>query len=123
MKARKLLSIFILVFALLIITGSCETVHRTQEEREDAHHEALFQAVKNFDYDEVKKLIEEGADVNARDNRGFTVLIWASAWRQTEIVKLLIEAGADVNAKADMNGQTALIYVVEIGDAYYTEMV
>ena len=47
----------------------------------------------------VKLLIDKGADVNAKNNDGWTALIWASRNGYTEIAKLLIDKGADVNAK------------------------
>lgn len=59
--------------------------------------------------DTVKFLIENGADVNAKDKRGETPLMFASAFDRCRVLKLLIDNGADVNAK-DKGGWSALIY-------------
>jgi hypothetical protein len=52
-------------------------------------------------------LIDAGADLNARDDNGWTPLMVAARSETPEIVTLLIEAGADVNAMND-NGYTPL---------------
>ena len=49
-----------------------------------------------------------GADINARDNYGWTALIYAAINGYTEIARLLLSAGADVNIKAN-DGNTALM--------------
>ena len=59
--------------------------------------EQLFKTVELNKIDEVKKLIEAGADVNAVDKNGITALQRASSWGRSDVVKMLIEAGADVN--------------------------
>ena len=56
----------------------------------------------------VNYLIENGADVNAKTETGWTPLMAASSGRQIEIVKVLIENGADVNAKNEF-GEVALM--------------
>ena len=43
-------------------------------------------------------LIAEGADVNGKDNRGYTILHFAAMFSTKEMVEMLIEKGADVNA-------------------------
>lgn len=53
-----------------------------------------------------KKLIELGADVNAKNKDGSTALMHAQTPEQTQ---LLLKAGADVNAKDD-DGRTVLMY-------------
>jgi ankyrin repeat protein len=59
------------------------------------------------DLEKVKQLLDEGADVNAKNKDGLTGLMHA-AWKgHKEVVKLLLESGADVNAK-DECGWTAL---------------
>jgi len=45
----------------------------------------------------VKRLIEEGADVNARDKSGSTPLHCAAGMGSRAIVELLVAHGADVN--------------------------
>lgn len=57
---------------------------------------------------EVIRLLNEGADINAKDNNGLTALIWASNNGYVEVVKVLLERGAEINVK-DNCGWTALM--------------
>ncbi len=81
MKTRTFVIILILVFAVLLISSCAITP-------------IIIKTVESGDYSEVKRLIEEGADVNTQANTGETALIVASAFGHTEVVKSLIEAGA-----------------------------
>ena len=47
----------------------------------------------------VEAYIEQGGDVDAKDQQNRTLLHWACAQGKTQVVKLLVEKGADVNAK------------------------
>ncbi len=60
-------------------------------------------------------MIEEGADVNAKDNLGKTPLHYSVEERDLDCLNFLIENGADVNAK-DHLGKTPLHYSVEERD-------
>ena len=57
-------------------------------------------------------LLAQGADVNAKSDRGLSALHSAAVFGHKDIVELLIEKGADVNAKAESSmwdeGMTAL---------------
>ena len=57
-------------------------------------------------------LIQAGADVNAREDCGYTPLHCACASGDSAMVKLLIENGADVNA-VNHDGQTPLHFAIE----------
>jgi ankyrin repeat protein len=75
---------------------------------------ALLQAVRFNEYaGVVPVLIKAGADVNARDNKDKTALIYAAQRKENAgtIVAALVKAGADVNAK-DADGWTAMTYAV-----------
>lgn len=68
--------------------------------------------------DMAELLINAGADVNAKDNRGETVLMKAVYdVSHKNIMKQLIEAGADVNAK-DNEGETVLMKFSGLGGDY-----
>lgn len=58
---------------------------------------ALIEAAERGDVDELRKLIDRGADLNATDTRGRTAMMAATHANKPESVKILIEAGADVN--------------------------
>jgi Ankyrin repeats (3 copies) len=68
---------------------------------------ALHRAALNGREAAVRLLLEKEADVDARDEHGWTVLYW-SAWDGHEAtVRLLLEKGADIDAR-DEHGRTAL---------------
>ncbi len=66
--------------------------------------------------DTVRILLNRGADVNTKDNYGFTPLIFAAKYGHTTTVKLLLTRGADVNVKSKLLGYTALMNAAAFGD-------
>jgi ankyrin repeat protein len=77
-----------------------------QDERPQAF-KAIHEAAKKADLKEVTRLLEQGADVNAKDNTGITPLHWAVINSHKAVADLLIAKGADVSAK-DNIGRTPL---------------
>ena len=75
------------------------------------NNKLLIEAVKNgkdYKYSNIIfRLLEEGVDVNAKDEGGITALMWAICKGNIEIIKMLLKKGADVNAK-DKYGVSAL---------------
>ena len=69
--------------------------------------ETLHETAKTGDIKPLQTLLEQGADVNARNKYGDTPLHYAVSNGHTEIAQLLINKGADINAKMK-TGQTAL---------------
>jgi ankyrin repeat protein len=68
----------------------------------------LVTAIRNGDVRVVRKLLDNGGDVSARDAEGNTPLILAAFYASPECLQLLIGKGADVNS-ANKAGATALI--------------
>ncbi|MGI9337847.1 MAG: ankyrin repeat domain-containing protein, partial [Gammaproteobacteria bacterium] len=67
----------------------------------------LHLAVEKGDIAEFKRLIADGADIDAKDKLGMTLLHWAAEQGQTQAALFFVNAGADVNAK-DIFGDTPL---------------
>lgn len=73
----------------------------------DAHAASLSKAAKKGRIEQVKALIEAGADVDERSRGGNTPLYYAAQKGHAEVVRLLVEAGADVDVDNDF-GSTPL---------------
>ena len=65
-----------------------------------------------FNINKIKRLIEAGADVNAKDVNGESPLYRAVDRDSVILAKYLISAGANVNAK-DIDGYSPLYYAVD----------
>jgi ankyrin repeat protein len=91
----------------------------------DPDETPLMQAVTRGDSKAIESLIKGGADVNAKDQKGWTALMMAAGacWndfplalaRWDDIVKRLLVAGADVNAR-NREGETPLMIAATCGD-------
>jgi ankyrin repeat protein len=65
-------------------------------------------AAQQGSVDEVRALLQQGADVNAAQSDGLTALHWAAMNNNTEIVELLLYAGATVRPHTRVGGYTPL---------------
>jgi ankyrin repeat protein len=78
-------------------------------------HVQLNHAAKNGDTGLVHRLLDQGANVNARDRQfNATPLMWAAHEGHAETLKLLIERGAEIELVKE-GSKTALWYAAEQG--------
>lgn len=103
-------------FFYLVIHGSPEEIQKAIEEGSDpnmriaGNRTALMNAATwNCNPEVIELLIDEGANVNARDDFGGTALREASVGNNAEVVNLLLAAGADINSRDD-RGMSSLMY-------------
>jgi ankyrin repeat protein len=73
--------------------------------------EELYQAIRANDLARLQSLIKDPANVNLKDRRGATPLMYAAAVGSVDAVKLLLGAGADAKAKNSFDA-TALMWGV-----------
>jgi uncharacterized protein len=75
------------------------------------------------DPDAIATLVGKGADLEARDERGWTPLIEQTTNQQngSDVIAALLANGADPNSKGN-NGESALSLARERGDAELMEM-
>lgn len=82
-------------------------VRKPAAPQEDLGRSPLHLAASDGYLRDVLALLENGAEVNARDNDGRTPLHWPCYRGHFEVVQALIAHGADVNA-TDRNGRTPI---------------
>lgn len=72
--------------------------------------EALAVAAWAGDVEGVRQLVGKGADLDARDEHGYTALCWAASRERYDAARLLIDSGADVNQPAMSPHVKAITY-------------
>ncbi len=60
----------------------------------------------------VRFLLENGADVNTKDKKNFTLLMYCAQFGDLTLISLVLSYGAKVNLK-DLSGFTALDYAIK----------
>ena len=70
--------------------------------------------------DEIRFLLDRGADVNGKTNWGTNALMVAAAKGHESTVRLLLSKGADVHANID--GKTALTFAKDTGNFQIVEL-
>ncbi|MBA95595.1 MAG: hypothetical protein CMP21_07755 [Rickettsiales bacterium] len=88
-----------------VMSGTVIDINREDE---------LLIRIFNLHYAILKRLIDKGGDVNARNQDGITPLDFAIAKGDVEFIKLLIDKGGDVNAR-NQDGITPLHWVAYKG--------
>jgi hypothetical protein len=74
----------------------------------DARADALWEAARKGDAPTVKRLLDEGVDVNAKFRYGATALSYACDRGHLDVVRVLLERGADPNVKDTFYGATPM---------------
>ena len=98
-----------------------EEAQTSVEHRGLADNTALHRAVDSVNLPVVTLLLEQGADVNARNAFGLTPLHKAAKHSQIELVRALLLKGADVDPR-DKQGYTPLMRAVQYGDAFIAQV-
>lgn len=75
----------------------------------DAKTPSLIAAARDGDLAALKRLLDSGVPVDARDERGRSALLVATHANRIEAARLLIARGADVNAKDDIQDSPFLL--------------
>jgi uncharacterized protein len=81
--------------ALLFLTMGAPVMAQQGNARE----REMIQSAERGEIVAVRRLLAEGARINARDQRGRTALLAATHRNQIDVARFLIQEGADVNAK------------------------
>lgn len=111
---RQLKFILLLLFSLVI--AFIRPVLATQE-LENSGDSQLMMAAYDGDLDKMRRLVDQGHDVNQANKYGATALYFAAGGTRTqptlkgstEAVKFLLQHGAKVNNKSSINGYTTLM--------------
>jgi ankyrin repeat protein len=92
------------------------TAERTRAVTNKKLGPGLISAAGRGDAEAVRRLLERGAPVEARDGDRRTPLVAAAYGNHLEAARLLVEAGVDVNAKDETVQSPYLISTSEVGD-------
>lgn len=107
---RRWLTILIGCIILLqgCVSDNDKKPNTQEKEVEIDMNEQLIQAAERKETEIIKKLIEDGVDINTKDSEGRTATMIATYNNDVETAKFLIRAGADVNIQDNMKNNPFL---------------
>lgn len=70
------------------------------------------EATRQGDLEQVRRLLEQGVDIDSKDEHGQTALMHAAHEGRTELVRLLIDRGADMNVTAKYNFTALMLSLI-----------
>jgi outer membrane protein assembly factor BamB len=100
---------FAAAFPVLVVTALAATAR-------DDKRDALWSAVRNGDPKAITAALDDGVEVNARNEIGVTALWIAAGKGKRDVIDLLVRRGADVNARDGIWYQTPLSLAVGEGN-------
>src|ERR1043165_2991854 len=87
------------LLVLLVVISSSPF---TQNHAQDGRTVQLLAAAGNGETGNVRRLLDEGLNVNVRDEFGFTALMFAARSGSAPTVNLLLSRGADPNVRSKL---------------------
>src|SRR5579871_3399879 len=87
------LHLYFSIFACLCLHSAI-----SGEQSKKQINDQLLLATAQEEYDKVKELLDQGADINATDARGFTALMFAAQLGNNQITKLILQKATAINA-------------------------
>ena len=101
--------------------GDRELITKKSKSKKDDGTEVENPSLEEKRFEMTKLLLENGADVKAVDEDGWTALIWAAWTGMPTVVEELVKAGSDVNA-LDNQKQSALMIAAQRGNDKVVEL-
>ena len=97
---------FVLIAMLMLFAIGCS--------QQPVACETIYEAASAGNLTDVKRHLQKGTVVNAKNEYGWTPLMRAAGQGHLDVVKFLVSKGADVNAKNN-DGETPLIVATAAG--------
>jgi ankyrin repeat protein len=91
-----------------VISTLCVLMLQAAHAEQPAISSGFFSALRNGDARQIRAALDQGASVNAHDDKGNTPLILTASYGDVASMKLLLDRGAQVNV-ANAEGATPLI--------------
>ena len=104
----QIAKIFFVISAATLLAGNVAIAHSPDYANEPIGTTSLHIAARDGGPDDVRKAIDDSADVNARIDGGWTPLHYAAAHGRGNNVAILLEYNVAINAKTGRHGWTAL---------------
>ena len=100
----RMVFLTVIIVPIVIVMIIAAAISKEKEEEKKEKYRDYYSLINASDNEELKRLLENGIDINAKDGDGWTALMDASNKGNLEIAKYLLENGADINSQSNTVG-------------------